>query len=386
MIRVSDRGPGITNLQSILDGEYRSLTGMGLGLIGARRLMDQCDVQTVAGSGTTVSLKKLLPRRAPLVGITRINEIAATVARTKPQNLLEEIQQQNGELLQALEELRSRQEELRQLNHELQDTNRGVVALYAELEEKAEHLRRADEVKSRFLSNMSHEFRTPLNSVTALSRLLLDRVDGELTSEQEKQVQYIRKSAESLTELVNDLLDLAKVESGVVTINPTRFTLENLFGALRGMLRPLLVTSTLNLVFEDASTYPEMNTDEGKVSQILRNFISNALKFTERGEIRVSASFDEEHDLMHLSVADTGLGIAAEHLETIFEEFAQVDSPIQRRVRGTGLGLPLSKKLAELLGGRYLGPKRAGLGSTFTVTLPRCFQKENEDLADSEPA
>jgi signal transduction histidine kinase/CheY-like chemotaxis protein len=385
VICIADRGPGIRNLQSILDGDYRSRTGMGLGLTGAKRLMDQFDIQTTPGSGTTVTLKKLLPRRTPLVGAQRIKEIAQVLTSARPQNLLEEIQQQNRELLGALDELRRRQDELTQLNHELEDTNRGVVALYAELDEKADHLRRADEMKSRFLSNMSHEFRTPLNSVLALSRLLLDRIDGELTSEQEKQVQFIRKSAESLTELVNDLLDLAKVEAGKVTVHSTRFTADNLFGALRGMLRPLLVGSTLNLVFDDASELPELVTDEAKVSQILRNFISNALKFTERGEIRVSASLDEQRDLIRLSVSDTGIGIAPEYLETIFQEFAQVHNPIQHRVKGTGLGLPLSRKFAELLGGTVAVQSHPGLGSTFSVSIPRCFRGEEEEPARTNP-
>ena len=126
--------------------------------------------------------------------------------------------------MRALAELRERQDELLQLNRELEDTNRGVVALYAELDEKADHLRRADEMKSRFLSNMSHEFRTPLNSIRALSRLLLDRVDGELDAEQEKQVSFIAKAADDLTELVNDLLDLAKIEAGKIEVRPIEFS------------------------------------------------------------------------------------------------------------------------------------------------------------------
>src|SRR5262249_17947924 len=149
----------------------------------------------------------------------RTNELNATLSRTRPGNLVEEVQRQNQELLRILEELRKRQDDLAQLNHELEDTNRGVVALYAELDERANHLRRADEMKTRFLSNMSHEFRTPLNSILSLSRLLLDRLDGDLTQEQEKQVFYIRRSAESLSEIVNDLLDLAKVEAGKITVN-----------------------------------------------------------------------------------------------------------------------------------------------------------------------
>ena len=192
-------------------------------------------------------------------------------------------------MLFQLQELERRRDELLHLNQELQDTNRGVVALYAELDERADHLRRADELKSRFLSNMTHEFRTPLNSILALTRLLLGQTDGRLTAEQQTQVQFIRKSAENLSELVNDLLDLARVAAGKTTLSPVEFTADSLFGALRGMLRPLLVGDAVALVFEECSDLPPLVTDEAKVSQILRNFISNALKFTPRGEVRVWA-------------------------------------------------------------------------------------------------
>src|SRR5262249_10982902 len=142
-----------------------------------------------------------------------------------------------------------------------------------------------------FLSNMSHEFRTPLNTVMGLGRLLLDRTDGDLTPEQEKQVTLMYKAAEGLTELVNDLLDLAKVEAGKVVVRPYEFDVGAMFAALRGMLRPLLAhNSSVSLVLEDPVSVPPMHTDESKVSQILRNFISNALKFTERGEVSVSAT------------------------------------------------------------------------------------------------
>ncbi len=194
---------------------------------------------------------KLLPRRAGLVGAAEPARIAADLAGHEPRNPVEEIQRQNQELLGALQELGQRQEELVALNRELEDTNRGVVALYAELDEKADHLRRADELKSRFLSNMSHEFRTPVNSIQALSRMLLERVDGDLTVEQERQVTFIRQAADALSELVNDLLDIAKVEAGKTVVRPVDFEVENLFGALRGMLRPLLVNESVALVFDD---------------------------------------------------------------------------------------------------------------------------------------
>jgi signal transduction histidine kinase/CheY-like chemotaxis protein len=370
VVRVADRGPGIADLPSILEGRYRSTTGMGLGILGARRLMDQFDVGTQPGRGTEVTLKKLLPARAALAGPKVLARIADDLGRERPEDPVDEIQRQNQDLLQALGELSRRQEELEALNRELEDTNRGVVALYAELDEKADHLRRADELKSRFLSNMSHEFRTPVNSIQALARMLLERTDGDLTPEQERQVGFIRKSAEALGDLVNDLLDLAKVEAGKIVVRPVDFDVANLFGALRGMLRPLLVNESVALVFEEPEGIPPLRTDEAKVSQIVRNFISNALKFTERGEVRVSAALVPGGGAVAFRVADTGIGIALEDQERIFQEFTQIDSPLQRRVKGTGLGLPLCRKLAELLGGSVSVESRPGVGSTFAAVVP----------------
>jgi CheY-like chemotaxis protein len=245
-----------------------------------------------------------------------------------------------------------------------------VVALYAELDERAEQLRQASELKTKFLSNMSHEFRTPLNSILALSRLLLDRIDGDLTAEQERQVGYIRRSAESLLELVNDLLDLAKVEAGKVDIRPSAFTVGNLFSGLRGALKPLLTSPSVELIFDIPDQVPELFTDEAKVTQILRNLISNALKFTEQGEVRVTASYDDAQDRVRLSVRDTGIGIAPTDQSRIFEEFSQVDTRIQKRVKGTGLGLPLSRSLAELLGGELTVESVPGQGSVFMLSIP----------------
>lgn len=381
-IQVRDTGPGIAKLDAILEGRYRSSTGMGMGLVGARRLMDQCVIDSDA-SGTRVVLKKLLPDAAELVGPREIARITSQLAAFAP-TPLEESQQQNRDLMRALEELRQRQDELVSLNHELEDTNRGVVALYAELEERAESLRRADETKTRFLSNMSHEFRTPLNSIRALTGILLDRADGPLTSEQEVQLQFIRKGAEDLGQLVDDLLDLAKIEAGKVDVRTSEFTVSELFSALRGMLRPLLVTESVALRFDAGDALPMLHTDEGKVSQILRNFISNALKFTERGEIRVSAALVADGQ-MQFSVADTGIGIPPEDHERIFEEFAQVRSPLQARVKGTGLGLPLCRRLAGLLGGAIALRSAPGEGSTFSVTVPLHYRKVVEPLPMPDP-
>jgi signal transduction histidine kinase/DNA-binding response OmpR family regulator len=379
-IEVRDEGSGIADLDAVLEGRYRSTTGMGLGIVGARRLMDQCEIRS-GERGTTVLLKKLLPESAPLVSAARLDEISRALAARRVLGPLDEIEQQNQELLRALAELRERQNELVALNRELEDTNRGVVALYAELEERADFLRRADETKSRFLSSMSHEFRTPLNSIRALVNLLVERSDGPLTAEQETQLRLIARSTQSLTELVDDLLDLAKIEAGKVEVRLDEFSVEEVFSMLRGMLRPLLVTERVALVFESTEGLPPMHSDEGKVSQILRNFISNALKFTERGEVRVSAGLAQDGEAITFSVADTGIGIAREDHERIFEEFTQVRSPLQRRVKGTGLGLPLCRRLATLLGGAVRLESAPDEGSTFHVTLPLRYAPPSADEA-----
>jgi signal transduction histidine kinase/DNA-binding response OmpR family regulator len=384
IIKIRDSGPGVSDLKNILEGRYKSSTGMGLGIIGARRLMDQFQIESAPG-GTTVWLKKLLPSRTRVWKTEDLPGLAGMLAGEGAQDAFQELQHQNQELLRAMEEIRTRQDELARLNRELEDTNRGVVALYAELDEKADHLRRADELKSRFLSNMSHEFRSPLNSILALSGLLLDRSDGELSQEQQLQADYIRKAARDLLDLVNDLLDLAKVEAGKVEAKPLEFRVADLFAALRGMLRPLLLNQSVDLVFEDVDHIPAMFSDEGKISQILRNFISNALKFTERGEVRVSARLAENDDVI-FSVADTGIGIAPEDQDRIFQDFTQVDNPIQKRVKGTGLGLPLSQKLAILLAGEVRVESQFGIGSTFTVRIPMRYEQRMELSSASESA
>jgi signal transduction histidine kinase/CheY-like chemotaxis protein len=369
LICIRDTGPGISDLKIVLEGRYKSVTGLGLGILGTRRLMELFEIESTPESGTTVLMGKPLLKQAFKLTSERLIKIADELIMRSSQNPYEEIQQQNQELLRALESLRKREEELIQLNWELEATNRGVVALYAELDEKADSLKRANELKTRFLSNMSHEFRTPLNSIISLSRLLLDRTDGDLTPEQEKQATFMQKSAENLSELVNDLLDIAKVEAGKVVVHPAQFEVSELFATLRGMLRPLLAhNSSISLFFQKPDNIPTLYTDEGKVAQILRNFVSNALKYTEQGEIRVKVEM--ANNAITFSVADTGIGIAPENIERIFEEFIQIESPLQKRVKGTGLGLPLSRKLAELLGGRVWVTSTVGSGSVFYASIP----------------
>ena len=383
VIDVIDHGPGIADLQRILRGRFVSNTGLGLGLVGTQRLMDDFHIESAPGKGTSVRVqKKLSPRkhfkRSELQALQQ--RLNSSVSR----NPLVELEQQHRELMAALEQLHQKNGEVDHLSQELDDTNRGVVALYAELDERAGFLQRTSELKTRFLSNMSHEFRTPLNSIISLSQLLLDRVDGELSSEQELQVTYIRQSADTLLELVTDLLDLAKIEAGKVSVRPNAFNVSGLFGALRGMLRPLLTKPNVNLVFEEGTDL-ELFTDESKVSQILRNFISNALKFTQKGEVRVSAH-SNIHDTVVFSVRDTGIGIAMADQVRVFEEFTQIDSPLQRQTKGTGLGLPITRKFAELLGGSVSLESEPGKGSTFSAIIPRIYSEATETTSPAETA
>jgi signal transduction histidine kinase/DNA-binding response OmpR family regulator len=366
-ILVKDSGPGIANLDDILDGRYKSDTGMGMGIIGTKRLMDEFELSSDS-SGTSVRFSKRLPRYANLLSARSVQALSEQLRKREPETAFDEVERQNQELLKTLEELRSRQEELALLNR--------VVALYAELDERADYLRRASDLKTKFLSNVSHEFRTPLNSIISLARMLMDKMDGELSSEQEKQVRYIESSARDLQEMVNDLLDLAKVEAGKIKIRVKTFEVHELFSALKGMLKPLLADNTaVELIFEEPIGLRPLHTDEGKVSQIVRNLISNALKFTPDGRVSVCAKAVGD-DRVLFEVADTGIGIPPEHHETVFQEFSQIENPLQDRLRGTGLGLPLCRNLTLLLGGRLWLESTPGKGSTFFVELPAVYVGE----------
>jgi signal transduction histidine kinase/CheY-like chemotaxis protein len=366
-VLVTDQGPGIEDLDAVLSGEKTFPAGRGAGLASARRLVDEFDIQS-SPSGTRVSLSQRIPRTvADRLSARALDRIEGALPN-KPADPIAEVHEQNRELIESLNDVEEQQAESNRLSRELEETNRGVVALYSELELQAERLRDVSEMKSRFLSQMSHECRTPLNSILALSRLLQDEVDGSLNGEQKRQVDYIRRSAQTLLEMVNDLLDLAKVEAGKLAVAPSLFSVPTLFASLRGALRPLLGSPDVELLFEAGDDLPRLFADEQKVSQILRNFIANALKFTEQGHVRVSARHDARNNEMVFSVEDTGIGIDAKNLDEIFEEFSQVAGRLQKG--GTGLGLPLSRKLAGLLGGRVLVQSKLGVGSTFELAIP----------------
>ncbi|WP_033339293.1 sensor histidine kinase [Catenuloplanes japonicus] len=346
----------------------------------AKRLVDELEVDG-GESRTRVRLSRRLPiGAAPLTG-ERIADLRERLAANEPGTPLDELTVQNRELLAALDAVRAQRDELaetnqgvmalyNELSQELEETNRGVVALYNELDDKSAQLKAASEAKSRFLANVSHELRAPVTAVIGLTRLLSDAGSDPLTEEQTRHVDLIRGSATDLLTLVNDLLDLAKAESGRLEPVWTEVDLRALFGQLRGTSRAVITRPEVQLVVEDPPAGAAVTSDEALLTQVLRNLLTNAIKFTERGTVSMSLRAATGLDGWELEVADTGTGIPPELHERIFEEFYQVPGSSVGRT-GTGLGLPYARRLVTLLGGTLGLASEPGTGSVFTVVLPR---------------
>lgn len=351
-------------------------------LLPAGRLVDVLEV-TDDGHGTVVMLSRRLP--APdLLAADQVERARRTLAASAVASPLDELTSQNEHLLSALEEAHQQRDRLKalndeleetnrgvmalylQLSSELEETNRGVVALYAELDEKSGQLRAASEAKTRFLANVSHELRAPVTAVIGLIRLLSDPASDPLTSAQAEQIALMRGSASDLLSLVNDLLDLAKAESGHLEPGWAPVDLSQLFKQLRGTVRAVLTNPDVELVVDTPGDGAWIESDEALLTQVLRNLLHNAVKFTEQGQVTMQASCDGRH--WTITVADTGIGIPAAQHERIFEEFVQL--PGRQKVHGTGLGLPYARRLVGILGGDMTMVSEPGRGSTFTVALP----------------
>lgn len=375
-----DQGPGILHIERILDGSYVSPTGMGVGLRGAQRLMDEFDLQT-GPQGTRIhALKSVHPPR-PFPGEQQIQEIRRQLQADGAADPYVELQVRGAELLLTSAELRGKQEELEATNLELENTNKGVVALYSELEKASQELQEASESKSRFFSNMTHEFRTPINIIENISKLLLKGADGPLTAEQLKQVRFISSAAGDLSDLVNELLDLAEAESGRMEIVPAPFSLMEFIDQLRqftgalSMRYPLIDWHILPI-----SVDVILDTDRNRLFQILRNLITNAFKYTPEGSVTVRC-FQPEPNTIEFMVEDSGVGIDANDQARIFEEFARVRIPGLAHIQGNGLGLPLAARLASLLKGDIELSSQAGHGSCFTARIARQYEQRDDDLA-----
>lgn len=358
---LSDQGPGIPHLNEITQGAYRFPPGRGLGIISARRLLDEFEIRTTLGQGTEargfLSVGNLNIQKLEGPDLNRLHEMLA-------------LQPDFEEILASFKE---KEQLIEQLNRELNATNEALLALYREIDEKRLALSRANRLKSAFLANMSHELRTPLHSILALSQILLDRIDGDLSPEQQKQVEMIQRSGGQLLKLIDDILDLSAIEAGKIRIQKGWVDLRKVVQEAITSVEPLAQKKRLTLTAQIPDAFPPVFSDETRVRQILLNLLCNAVKFTPSGKIAVvlSAEKGEEGiEEVSISVQDTGIGISPKQLGSIFEPFHQVDHGPSRKYGGIGLGLSICKQLVERLGGRIWADSAVQRGSTFTFTLP----------------
>ncbi|MER6281704.1 HAMP domain-containing protein [Streptomyces sp900105245] len=342
-----------------------------------------------------------------------LNQIAEMIAtsvntisvNTKTEQLLKQSQELTEQLRERSAELENRQKALQASNAELEEKaellarqNRDIEVKNTEieearqvLEERAEQLAVSMRYKSEFLANMSHELRTPLNSLLILAKLLADNAEGNLSPKQVEFAETIHGAGSDLLQLINDILDLSKVEAGKMDVSPTRIALVQLVDYVEATFRPLTAEKGLDLSVRVSPELPAtLHTDEQRLLQVLRNLLSNAVKFTDSGSvelvIRPSGSnvphrireqlleagslTDPDGELIAFSVTDTGIGIAASKMRVIFEAFKQADGTTSRKYGGTGLGLSISREIAQLLGGEIHAQSEPGRGSTFTLYLP----------------
>ncbi|MFF4229946.1 HAMP domain-containing protein [Streptomyces sp. NPDC001820] len=292
--------------------------------------------------------------------------INTIIANSRTESLL-------GESQRLAVQLQERSDELQRQQAELQRSN-------AELEEKAALLATSSQYKSEFLANMSHELRTPLNSLLILARLLSDNPDGHLSDQEVQFATTIHRSGSDLLQLINDILDLSKIEAGRMDVRPKKLPLIKLLDYVHATFRPITLDRGLAFEVGVGEDVPrEMYSDEQRLQQILRNLLSNAIKFTSSGRVELSVNRIKDpddkllkgtDDLIAFAVTDTGIGIAPEKLPVIFEAFQQADGTTNRKYGGTGLGLSISREIAGLLGGRIIAESEPGRGSTFTLYVP----------------
>jgi signal transduction histidine kinase len=361
------------------------------GIAAATRLMGGL---TTSGPVVRMTRARPLEARADLAGVRR------RLAAMFPVSALDELRRNNEDLISALDDLQRQQEQLKlanaeleetnrgvmalhkQLSDELEQTNQGVVALYAELDDKSERLREASEAKNRFWASVSHELRSPLNSIIGLARLLTEPGGEELQPGQQRQVGLILSSANTLVTLVSDLLDVAKAESGRLQIEPAAVSLPALLNRVRALSGPMAQSKPVEVLVEADGLPDTVLTDEVALTGILRNLLSNGIRYTDRGSVRLAAR--ARGNVVEITVTDTGIGIPARLLENVFEEFYQ--APGVRR-GGTGLGLPYARRLAELLGGELTLASEPAAGTTATLRLPHGMPRVGRVLvADDDEA
>ncbi|MGE3624403.1 MAG: response regulator [Bdellovibrionales bacterium] len=350
---------------------------------------------------------QLLRRVSESIGIA----IRSANYRANLQNLLEETQRQSEELQTQAEELRVSNEELEEQSRMLKQSQTHLEQQQAELEQtnaqleeqaqlledqkddlsrtkaavqlKAQELERASRYKSDFLANMSHELRTPLNSSLILAKLLADNPTGSLTEEQVKFAKTIQSSGNDLLTLINDILDLSKIEAGYMEVNPEPMLIEGLVKDLERIFMPMAEPKGLDFTVRIAPECPAtISTDRMRLEQILKNLLSNAIKFTETGRVELAVNRMADKRIA-FAVTDSGIGISEDQQDSIFEAFRQADSTISRKYGGTGLGLSISRELTRLLGGTLELKSEINKGSTFIITIPETFNSKQVASQDA---
>ncbi|WP_224241566.1 PAS domain-containing sensor histidine kinase [Hyalangium gracile] len=285
-------------------------------------------------------------------------------------------------LLHDRTEAREKARLLEQLTTASNELEAKVHTATAELAEQNEKLRRqalqleqASAAKSQFLANMSHEFRTPLNAILGYTSMLLQGVNGEMTPQQKRNLGRIDSNGRHLLQVINEILDITRIEAGRMPLNETDFMLPELIQEVMAEMDPIIARTKLAVSTSLEPELPELHSDRQKVKQIVLNLLSNALKFTHEGSVQVIAAYELATSTVTISVKDTGIGIAPEHQEKIFEDFQQVDSSPTRAYGGTGLGLSICRRLAAMMGGRVTVQSGLSQGSNFTLHLPRRMRR-----------
>ncbi|MEU5878828.1 HAMP domain-containing protein [Spirillospora sp. NPDC047279] len=401
-IAVDDVPPGYVTVSSGL-GHTASTHVIVLPIVVEDQVLGVIELASV-GPFTQVQ-RAFLEQLMENIGVN-VNTIVAN-ARTdellaESQRLAAELQNRSGELQVRQEELQSSNAELEEKaallatqNRDIEAKNLEIEQARQELEARAQQLSLASKYKSEFLANMSHELRTPLNSLLILAQLLAQNPTRNLTPKQVEYAGIIHSAGSDLLQLINDILDLSKVEAGKMDVSPERVPLRHLLEYVEATFRPMTTQKSLDFRITTAPGVPgELLTDDSRLRQVLRNLLSNAVKFTEAGSVELRIEKAEAADLppsvrphgeaLAFRVEDTGVGIAEDQLETIFGAFQQADGTTSRKYGGTGLGLSISREIAYLLGGAITASSTLSKGSTFTLYLPLA-RPDFVDLAQARP-
>jgi signal transduction histidine kinase len=371
LVMARDDGPGIdeTTLRAIMRGAYRSASGLGVGLSGTRKLMDEFDIKTAEGEGTRVSVVKWLPRAAAADVKARVEELRALFGKDDDDSAIEELQQQNRDFVAVLSELEEKREQLERLNEQLEEANR-------ELNEANAKLRELAEMKEEFLALTTHDLRSPLTVISGVISFFTSGRLGKLSPEQQNMVAMMERNAQSLIELVNDLLDASKLESGTLRLDVASIDLRGVIDEIRETMEPLAREKGITLEEELSPEVHTVEADRPKLRRILVNLLSNAVKFTGKGGT-VKLKAERQGDEVRISVTDTGVGIAPEDVKRLFDKYEQARSRATRGEKGTGLGLYITKQLVDLHGGEIKVESEIGRGSTFSFTLPAARAQES---------